>query len=775
VKRISERQIITVIILLLPLAWFFPAETGKLALVHGDGWPQHIGMRFQVGQMIARGMLPLWNPYVFGGMPLLAASYPGALYPLNWVFAFLPPGAAMNVVVIATFHLALVGAYRFARAVGCNRLGALITGVVFTFGGFMVMSQGNTAKVTAAAWLPWVLLAIEKLYQTASWRRVTLGALFIALQCWAGFPQMSFYTALVGGAYFLFSVTMREQRQPRLRLIAATGVMALCGALISLIHLLPLRELQGQGARNGITYENFSSHDFPLRQAPALVFPYLFGGAALPPYHLPYHGEWGIYVTAGYVGMLAMMLALVAMVGWRGRLVWFWAFVAVVALLLAFGASLPFGLNRLLYRVPVYNLFRTASRHLVEFDFALAVLAGLGVSFLERAEGSEARRAVKWSLVIMAVIVIGTATAYGFSSRGLLLRAEVLVPVSFFILSAAVLWIYARRRAPLFGWLLVVVLVCDLASFGQFLDWRTLYFSVADHIADPVTVKFIKAREPDLNAFRILSHAANPFDYNYELLNYPSLSITRRLQSVNGYDELRLLRPAGVMGGMSIDGIVRDERALSAAHRGFDLLNVRYLLHKRTGEVPAPERWRKLASFYEVDVYENLKVLPRAWLVPAVLAVPEADMPRVISEGKFSDGKSFDPSAQALVDPTLLRGGSFFLPQPEITGQASVISYAPQQIILNTSAPKDRFLVLSEIDYPGWEAQVDGRQTEVYRTDYTLRGVVVPAGEHRVEFVYRPQSFRRGLIAAGIGALILIAGSASVWLTGRKRAAESPR
>ncbi|HWQ31558.1 MAG TPA: YfhO family protein [Blastocatellia bacterium] len=912
-KQITERRFAGLIILLLPLAWFLPAVAGRVALVQGDGWPQQLGVRVLTGELIASGALPLWNPYVFGGMPLLAAAYPGALYPLNWLFALLPPGAAMNAVVIATFYVALIGAYRFARAIGSSRLGALVTGAVFAFGGFMVMSLGNAAMLAAAAWLPWILLALEKLRQRVSWRRICAGALLIALQSFACFPQMSWHTALLSGAYFLFAVV--HLQPPRWRFIAAVVLMACSGALISMIQMLPLRELQQQGARTSITYENFSAWHFPLRQIAALIFPYFYGGASLPPYHQPYRGAWGVYVTAGYVGLSALLLALIAIISVKRRLVWFWSVAAVVALLLSFGDSLPFGVNHLLYRLPVFNLFRTSSRHLLEFDFALAVLAGMGLNRLERAERKAVTQTLRRSALILGAVVLATAIAY-LTANGRLMDAELLVPLLIFTTGLTAVWWFGRRQTRVAGGLLLLVVICDLASFGQFLDWRTLVFDVSEHLADPPTVSFIKARESDLSSFRLLSYAPNPFDNSYELLNHPNVSIARGLQSVNGYDELRLLRPAAVLGGMSVDGIVTDRTAFSVAHQGFNLLNVKYLfiehqeekaaqtgpvyagvrfsepplslslsagsraelmaggaaanelvivsalansaglsdgqlvlklrLHAKDGRVieremqagrdtsewaweradvravirhrraqvieswpvndssgtfaahrylarftfdraeidrieveyaqPAAslelfraslfdsatqassplsvsllpaQRWRRLTSFYGVEVYENLKALPRAWFVRNILLLSDAEALRAIREGKLPDGRTFDPAESALLQP-----GAPIIEDAD-GGEVKITAYRPQRIELQTSNQQAGFLVLSEIDYPGWRALIDGTETAIHRTDYTLRGIAVPAGEHRIEFICRPASFSKGLLAAALGVLLL--------------------
>src|SRR5439155_26043671 len=80
----------------------------------------------------------------------------------------------------------------------------------------------------------------------------------------------------------------------------------------------------------------------------------------------------------------------------------------------------------------------------------------------------------------------------------------------------------------------------------------------------------------------------------------------------------------------------------------------------------------------------------------------------------------------------------------------------PGHVRVRTRAAAEALLVLGDVDYPGWRAFVDGRRTPIYRTDYVLRGVVVPAGEHVVEFVFRPVSFQRGLALTGLSALALL-------------------
>ena len=76
---------------------------------------------------------------------------------------------------------------------------------------------------------------------------------------------------------------------------------------------------------------------------------------------------------------------------------------------------------------------------------------------------------------------------------------------------------------------------------------------------------------------------------------------------------------------------------------------------------------------------------------------------------------------------------------------------------VHTSSKIANFLVTSDVYYPGWQARIDGKETVLYRADYALRGVVVPAGDHVVFFEYKPRSFRLGALISLLSLLALAA------------------
>jgi hypothetical protein len=151
----------------------------------------------------------------------------------------------------------------------------------------------------------------------------------------------------------------------------------------------------------------------------------------------------------------------------------------------------------------------------------------------------------------------------------------------------------------------------------------------------------------------------------------------------------------------------------------------------------------------------NNRALPRAWLVGEAQSVKmEVALGRIRGE----DGGDFDPRRTALVETNpneipQLPGG----PLPE-GSEARVVAYEPNRIVIQTKATQPAVLVVSELFYPGWEAWVDDKATRIQIADYLLRGIFLPAGEHKIEMRYTAPAFRNGaLISLGtLGLLTLL-------------------
>jgi len=167
-----------------------------------------------------------------------------------------------------------------------------------------------------------------------------------------------------------------------------------------------------------------------------------------------------------------------------------------------------------------------------------------------------------------------------------------------------------------------------------------------------------------------------------------------------------------------------------------------------------PERWERIYGNGAVDLLRNRGSLPRAWLVPRGVAMSAEEALAAVQAGELPDRQPFDPRTTALVEDI----PAFDTGPLDPGATVRVTEYTPNRIELQSRAQTPAFLVLSEMYYPGWDAEIDGQPAPIVRTDYVLRGVALPAGAHHIRFVYRPRSVAVGMTISLCIAGVLAAG-----------------
>jgi hypothetical protein len=768
---------------LIPLAYFLPALAGHIVLCPDDCVLQNLPFRVLVSRLWLDGQWPLWNPYIFSGMPLLGAMQGGVLLPIHAVFLVLSPAAAMNVTMLATYAAASAGGFLYARQIGASTAGALLTGFVWQACGFFIGQIGHTNIVQTAALLPWILWAIERFAATGRGRWGVAVSAFVMLQAFAGHPQTFAYSLMLVMAYAMWlGFSLREARR---RYVGALALV-LAGVALAAVQLLPTGELWAHSNRPGASYEFFTSFSLPKKFLLTFVAPYVFGGGDGRLFRAPYVGPPYYGELIGYVGLLPLWLAAVAALGLRDPRTRFWSGTVVVALVLAFGRWMPFEFARIVYQIPVLNAFRVPARHLMEVELGLAVLAGVGLTALTRPTDRPRLRGLVLAVCgagIVATVLAVTAQRvpafrFGPSAAVTHLHApEVLLPIVFAALSAWAAWrlVTGRRRARA---LAAVVVVVDLALWGYSSGWLNSPRTDDPLYREPAVVTWLRALERPGDPFRVLNIRA-PLDptvtfasasltmTEFVLSLEPDLYMMHRVQNAAGYEGFGLGRNSRLAGDMKVWGDLTDPRRSLGEGRELDLLNVRYLIAgtssaKSADRDPSPsDRWARAADMQGVTVYENRRSLPRAWLATeAVVQSDEATL-AVIRSGAFPDGRPWDPRRTVLLDAPL----PMALPGRDVEVPVIVRRYEPMRIELTASPPAPAMLVLSENFYPGWEATVDDRPAATFRVDYNLRGVLLAAGSHHVTFVYRPPS-----VLLGSSVSILSAITLGVWAGIRRRA-----
>lgn len=607
--KISANQVAAICVTLSPVVYFLPALLQNKILCPADGFLQNVPFRVAAARMIRAGHLPLWDPYIFSGMPMFATAQVGILYPLNWFYVAFSPATATNLMVIGTYVVAGLGAYLYARQIRASIAGAVITGLVWQFGGAAIGQISHINIVHTAALLPWILWSIDRYAQSGRLKRGAIISVFIAVQFFAGHQQAFFNSLLLVSAYVV--VMAIANRDLRKRYLTCFGSIA-GGLLLAAVQIFPTFELLRRSERSAATYEFFTSFSLPKRFILTFVAPYVMGGGDGRLFRAPYVGPPFYSEMVGYVGVLAIMLAACAVLIKPCVRTKFWTVVAIICLLLALGGYAPFHFYKLLYYVPVLNLFRVPARHLMEVDFALAVLAGRGFTVIAERRNQLRTRIIVLTatlgvflFTILAITLLRPAEFH--LARPIpttLLRApELFVPIGMAGLSAGVLWLFLRGKRGATS-LMVAVLLLDLFVWGQSTGWFVESLNTSDeYFHQPEIIQTLdQFGRADKSSFRILT-APHHFDPaappvppsvshspDWVLWTQPDVYMMHGIQNAAGYDGFGLARYSQLAGRMKVWGELTDpDLTLRSGSREIDLANVRFLISMRKQSDAATE------------------------------------------------------------------------------------------------------------------------------------------------------------------------------------------
>lgn len=600
--RIRSEFAAALAVTLAPVLYFLPATLSGVILCPDDGLLQNVPYRVAAADIVRSGYLPLWNPYIFSGMPLLASAQVGILFPLNWFYLIFSAATATNLMVISSYMVAALGAFLYSRRIGATIAGAAVCSLVWQGSGALVGQISHINIVHTSCIVPWLFWSLEAYATGASYRRGVLLAALIAIQFFAGHQQTFVYSLILLTVY---AVVMAITNGALRRRYLSALIFVLIGIGIAAIQILPTLELLRNSERSTASYEFFSSFSMPKRFALALFAPYLMGGGDGRLFRAPYIGPPFYQEMIGYVGLLAIMLGIIAVLIKRDARTRFWAVVSVVGLLLAFGAYAPLQFYRLVYYVPLLNLFRVPARHVMEADFALAVLAGLGISAIAKARLSAITlRHVVFAGSLVCVLTIFIVTVLrpsefrlGRSAPVTVLHApELFLPILFSCLSFAALWAFAKQRRGA-TFVLFAVLIIDLGTWGQSSGWYTAS-PRRDHEywREPQPVAQSRELAPpgsSLNRILTVPHTFDPavapippsisHSTDWVLWTQPDVYMMHGVQNAAGYDGFGLRRYSELAGRMKVWGELTDpDLTLRSGSREIDLLNVRYLVAMRT-------------------------------------------------------------------------------------------------------------------------------------------------------------------------------------------------
>ncbi len=731
---------------------------------------------------------PLWIPYIFSGMPISGALiFPTRVnliqdFVVFWGSKILFFGAQLHWLLVP-FLIMGCGMFFLARELKFSLPVSLFASIVMMLSPYAVglPETGHGSKLIVLGYIPLLFLWVYKLFQERTLLLFALAAATLGTMLLADHPQMAFYGLFLLGLYLLSEIAFDARQAPKAAALK-TGLFVaavVLGFALYAYHALPTLEyahysIRGGGGESagvagaagaaGLSYDyatNWSFHPFELAN---LVVPSFFG------YENPYYWGWMPFTNSTvYVGLLPLLFAGVALAYNRNRMTWFLLGFTVLIFFIAFGRHLSIIYDLMFNYFPFFNKLRVPVMILHLAPFSIGLLSAYGLDWVvtrfQQMKEVEIQAAKKKLLrillavvLLVGVLIVLKSSVFGFLSGSMFakegelaqfrqkygaqasqafaqlkeMRFELLWKdaVKCLILAALSLGLilsFLQRRIGAF----VFVLGVTVITIGDLWYYDVKYISpkpasaMTDRFApDPNLGRL--AAESERSPFRVLDPSGQ-FDQDNSLMH-------ALLQSVEGYSPAKL----------QIYQDLRDSCFARGNRNVFDMLNVKYIVGRQQTQ----------SGGLETVVQQNPEALPRVWFVDSVVvAASKAAVFHVLQD------PTWNPRTTAVLEKAIPSAVSA---APD--SHATISKYASSAFEIAAAPAAAKLLVVSEVYYPaGWKAFVDGKETEIFKTNYVLRSVIVPAGQHMVEFRFAPASYETGLTvtesAWGLTALLLLGGA----------------
>lgn len=781
---------------LISVIYFYPVVfQGKTVRSHDI--VQYQGMAKELTDLRkAYGEEPYWTNAMFSGMPNTLVNME------HWGNLVKPIHNAMNLLFTyptSLIILSLLSFYVLMMAFGVSLLPSVAASVAFSFSTFNFISieAGHNAKLACMAYMPLVLAGMVWAYRRHRWQGATLMALASALQVSNNHVQITYYLAFVALAYGVAEAYIHFTKSKMMDFAKTSAVLALAFVLGLATHagyFMAVQDYSPYSIRgkaelsasdstaksDGLDKEYAFQYSYGIDEPLTWLFPNYMGGASSGPLDTKsatyaalrengyadqagqilgaaplYFGDQPYVAGPMYMGAVVLFLALLALVMVADPIKWFLLGISLLAMLLTYGRNFP-ALNYLIFDYfPMYNKFRSVTMAVVIPQVCFAILAGLGLEafFSKSIKTQRTSKDLLYTtlgLLGFAVLVYFMATTASYVSpndelyrfpnwliQGLMQdrqgmrTADILRSVFFIALAFGVLY-FANKGNLSSKWAAVVVaglLLLDLWLVDRrYLNGDSFEKKVIEtyYAPTPADALVLQDKDPNYRVFNL----NNPFnDARTSYFHH----------SIGGYSPAKLRRYQDLIErrlSVELEHIINTVKTgnLNVFDKTptLNMLNARYLI----------------ASEEENGVLRNDSALGNAWFVQDIRTVSTPDeeidalnylQPKysaVINTGKFN-----------IVNKKFTLDSGAYIQQ---------LTYKPYRIEYTTTNDNPGFAVFSEVYYPkGWTATIDGVEQEIKCVNYVLRGLEVPAGNHKIVFEMTNQAHKTGNLIGLIASLLL--------------------
>ncbi|KAF0134130.1 MAG: Uncharacterized protein FD145_886 [Candidatus Saganbacteria bacterium] len=748
----------------IALIFFFRFLDGKEIFAFKDLSRFFYPLRHLMVEQIRSGILPLWNPYIYCGAPLLANLQINFFYPLSIIYHILPFDLAFNYYIIIHYFLAACFMFFLMRNFKLSNYASFFSGLVFAFSGYLLSVSNMNTSLSSVVWLPLAFLFYDRM---AINPKYLVGlALMLACMFLGGEPTIVYITVL---ALFFWGLIISKEKVKSIMFLLLAVMLALGIAAIQLFPFIEYSLLSNR--TSAVNFDLIAMRSLPIRETINFIMPYFFGNQLLAGGYSPIllGNKIQDWLLSSYIGIIPFIFLVFAFSKKMLKPSLFFAGLAIVSLFMAFGRYTPF--FYVLYKIiPGISLIRYPVKYLFLTTFSIAALGGIGFDEFFKKSVPAGRVAISTvGLFIFGAICL-TAGIFEkqlfFYLKGkyhglppffanilwtdLRFNLQSLRYLFFILLAFAVLFFFRQKKLiknAAFCFVIIAALFFDLLSNNAALNIPSglnVY-----HEATP-NIKILSSKGPDGRLFyseelEKQNRAVYGEDYDKALIEAKDKLAANHLIPFKIYD---------CFGYESIE--LQDYWQFyqyflkkNPNRKIVDMINARYLADIK----PIKSNGLKLLSKTEYFVgslylYENKNALPKAFTAGSFGIVKNRkDILLAMAD------KNFNPQKFVILEE-----------KPKITGgaeykEAKIKKYGALEVIIEVQNTKPGFLFLSDTYYPGWKVFVDGKEDKIYRANYLFRAVELEEGKHIVRFIYDPWPFKLGMAVSCVFLLL----SAGLW------------
>ncbi len=754
----------------------------------------------------------LWNPYIFTGMPAYAIATGYKWFNIVYVVTntarniFSAP--FNNEYAMWTFYLVALAytMFFFIMNKTKNRLISLFTSLVTSFstGIVVFLYIGHVTKLTAIFVFPVILMLLLNFQKKIKLLDVMLLLFFIPVMFLGWHVQIIFYIFFAVMIYFIYFISRSLITKDNFlfkQLLKSAAIFlfaVLVGLGIQSDNFTQVWEYSPYSTRGTESildkqsgsvqktetafYEYATSWSFSPGEVLTWIVPSYYGfGKSV--YNGPltqntdvevntYFGQMPFVDVAMYMGVIVFFLAIFSVViNWKDPFVRYLTILAVVATLISFGSTFPILYDLMFHYFPFFDKFRVPSMMLVLVQLSLPILAGLGIAKIISLKNESDKKYdnlvrntffVLSGIFILSIVLatpikswfLGRIVDAGEKASRLQQLNDYMsemflndLRLAFFFTAAVFGLIFAYLKSFVSRDLMIaLIIVFSLIDIFRINHRGETYQETKDLeqlFEKPEYVSVIQSLNNN-STYRILNLKKEGLGTISQNSNFNAYFLMQDLYGYSG------IKPRSYQDYMDVLGNPANQTLWRMA-------NVKYLVLDNLVNVAG---LKLIYSGNKTYVYENQNALPRAYFVNEVQKATAIEILNKVKNNQF------DPKEIAFVEDV-----DIIVDKPDSIASVKIEKYGDENIYLNVNASGNNFLFLGDTYVgKGWKAFVDDNETKIFRTNHNFRGIVVPAGNHKVHFEYLPESFViTKNVALVLSSLVVLGLFVSIGLNFRKK------